>query len=46
MQLNKSREIPDLPKQPCMYCIKWDHFEILTSLKNDYHCKIKGILFI
>ena len=21
--------------------IKWDHFQILTSCKTDYHCKIK-----
>ncbi|CAH3025977.1 unnamed protein product, partial [Porites evermanni] len=26
--------------------IKWDHFEILTSGKTDYHCKIKETLFI
>ena len=26
--------------------IKWDHFEILTSCKTDYLCKIKDTLFI
>ena len=26
--------------------IKWDHFEILASVKTDYHCKIKETLFI
>jgi len=26
--------------------IKWDHFDILTSAKTDYHCKIKETLFI
>ena len=26
--------------------IKWDHFDILAKGKTDYHCKIKGTLFI
>ena len=26
--------------------IKWDHFDILASGKNDYQCKIKQTLFI
>ena len=26
--------------------IKWDHFDILSSGKTDFHCKIKETLFI
>ena len=26
--------------------IKWDHFDILTSGKTDFYCKIKETLFI
>ena len=26
--------------------IKWDHFDILTKGKTDYHCKLKETLFI
>ena len=26
--------------------IKWDNFDILTSGKTDYHCKVKETLFI
>ena len=26
--------------------IKWDHFDFLAPGKTDYHCKIKGTLFI
>ena len=25
---------------------KWDHFDILTKGKTDYHCKVKETLFI
>ena len=36
------------PHQPLLtgHNINWDHFDILASVKTDYHCKIKETLLI
>ena len=42
-----SREISKtLYFQTTGHDIKWDHFDILASVKTDFHCKIKETLFI
>ena len=33
-------------KQSSGHNIKWDHFDILSSGKTDYHCEAKKALFI